>query len=70
MTEDAQPTKRVNSIVIGGIAIVVVAIALYFIDADPAFLFESPVTSLVLVAAGSCLAYLGWRKSSPVNADK
>ena len=47
-----------------GGALLVAAVVFYNLDADPAWLFGSPIGSGALVIAGAALLYLGWRARS------
>ncbi|GGL71676.1 hypothetical protein [Halocalculus aciditolerans] len=44
-----------------GAIIAIVGIAMFFIDQDPAILFESPVFTLLLILVGAGVGYLGWQ---------
>lgn len=54
--------------VAGGV-LVAIAIVLFMIDADPAFLFQSPLASLVIGGAGVGSAVIGYQRSRPVPLD-
>lgn len=72
MTETISIAKRLNGLVLGGVALVVLAVALYLIDADPAILFENLLVSLIVAGAGAGMVYVGWRKAAagtPAPAD-
>lgn len=69
MTQSISITKRLNALVLGGAALVVLAVALYLIDADPAILFENPLVSLVIAGAGAGMIYFGWRKATAGTSE-
>lgn len=69
MSEAPTAPRWRNPWVFGGMTLVVVAVAVYLIDADPTFLFQNAVASLMIAALGVGLGYVGWRRASEGGAD-
>ncbi|MHB8604107.1 MAG: hypothetical protein ACYDCK_02535 [Thermoplasmatota archaeon] len=70
MDQDAGPSRMAIPWYAAGAVLVVAAVALYMIDSDPAFLFQSPLASFVIAAAGVAVAYLGYQRSKASSHDE
>lgn len=51
-----------------GAIIAIIGIAMFFIDQDPALLFESPIFTLFMLLIGGGVAYLGWQNQHEDSA--
>jgi len=51
-----------------GALLAIVGVALFFIDQDPAIIFESPVFTLFMILVGGGVGYLGWQNQHDGSA--